>query len=34
MEFQKTIADRCDEPPVVVELAKIGSFGFRTQDAD
>jgi hypothetical protein len=27
-EFQKGIADRCDDPPVVAELHEIGSFGF------
>jgi hypothetical protein len=27
--FQKDIADRCDEPPVVVELTEVGSFRFR-----
>jgi hypothetical protein len=26
MKFQKDIADRCDEPPVVTELREIGSF--------
>jgi hypothetical protein len=25
-EFQKGIAERCDEPPVVAELTEIGSF--------
>jgi len=25
-EFQKDIADRCDEPPVVTQLTEIGSF--------
>jgi hypothetical protein len=28
-EFQKDIAERCDEPPVVAEATEIGSFGFR-----
>ena len=27
-EFQKGIADRCDDPPVVAELHEVGSFGF------
>jgi Antibiotic biosynthesis monooxygenase len=27
-EFQKDIADRCDEPPVVTELSEVGSFRF------
>jgi hypothetical protein len=25
-EFQKEIAERCDEPPVVTKLNKVGSF--------
>jgi hypothetical protein len=27
--FQKDIADRCDEPPVVAEATEVGSFRFR-----
>jgi Antibiotic biosynthesis monooxygenase len=27
-EFQRDIADRCDEPPVVTELSEVGSFRF------
>jgi hypothetical protein len=27
-EFQKDIGARCDQPPVVTELAEIGSFRF------
>ena len=27
-EFQKNIADRCDESPVVTELSEVGSFWF------
>jgi hypothetical protein len=27
-EFQKDIADRCDEPPVVAQLSEVGSFRF------
>jgi hypothetical protein len=27
-EFQKDIAARCDEPPVVTELSEVGSFRF------
>ena len=27
-DFQKDIADRCDEPPVVTELSEVGSFRF------
>jgi hypothetical protein len=27
-EFQKDIADRCDEPPVVGEATEVGSFRF------
>ena len=27
-EFQREIADRCDEQPIVTELQEIGSFGF------
>jgi hypothetical protein len=30
-EFQKGIADRCDEPPVVAELSEVGSFRFAAQ---
>jgi hypothetical protein len=30
-EFQKGIADRCDEPPVVAQLTEIGSFRFAAQ---
>lgn len=25
-EFQESIADRCDEAPVVTELSEVGSF--------
>jgi hypothetical protein len=28
-EFQRDIAARCDEPPIVMKAAEIGSFGFR-----
>jgi hypothetical protein len=28
-EFQRDIADRCDEPPVVSEVTEVGSFRFR-----
>jgi hypothetical protein len=27
--FQENIGDRCDEPPVVVELEEVGSFRFQ-----
>lgn len=27
-KFQKTIADRCEEPPVATELREVGSFRF------
>ena len=27
-EFQRDIADRCDEPPVVTQLTEIGSYEF------
>jgi hypothetical protein len=27
-KFQKTIADRCEEPPVTTELREVGSFRF------
>jgi hypothetical protein len=27
-EFQKDIAARCDEPPVVTKLSEVGSFRF------
>jgi hypothetical protein len=27
-EFQKDIAERCDEPPVVTELREVGSYRF------
>jgi hypothetical protein len=27
--FQENIRDRCDEPPVVVELEEVGSFRFQ-----
>lgn len=27
-EFQKDIADRCDEPPVATEATEVGSFRF------
>ena len=30
-EFQKGIADRCDEPPVVTQLTEVGSFRFAAQ---
>jgi hypothetical protein len=30
-EFQKGIADRCDEPPVVAQLNEVGSFRFAAQ---
>jgi hypothetical protein len=26
-EFQRNIAERCDEPPVVMEASEVGSFG-------
>ena len=26
-EFQKDIAERCDEPPVAMEATEVGSFG-------
>jgi hypothetical protein len=26
-EFQRDIAERCDEPPVVMEATEVGSFG-------
>jgi hypothetical protein len=29
--FQAGIRDRCDEPPVVVELAEIGSYRFNEE---
>jgi hypothetical protein len=27
-EFQRDIAERCDESPVVLEAAEVGSFGY------
>jgi hypothetical protein len=30
-EFQKGIADRCDDPPVVAQLTEVGSFRFAAQ---
>jgi hypothetical protein len=30
-EFQKGIADRCDEPPVVTLLTEVGSFRFAAR---
>ncbi len=27
-EFQREITDRCDEPPVVTEVAEVGSYRF------
>jgi hypothetical protein len=32
-EFQRDIADRCDEPPVVTEIREIGSYRFRPVEA-
>jgi hypothetical protein len=26
-EFQKDIAERCDEPPLVLEASEVGAFG-------
>ena len=31
--FQKEIADRCEEQPVVTEIDEIGSFGFLAGEA-
>jgi hypothetical protein len=28
-EFQRDIVERCDEPPVVMDAAEVGSFRFR-----
>jgi hypothetical protein len=28
-EFQRELVERCDEPPVVMEAAEVGSFRFR-----
>jgi L-rhamnose mutarotase len=30
-EFQRDIADRCDEQPVVTEISEVGSFRFRPE---
>jgi hypothetical protein len=31
LRFQEGISDRCDEPPVVVELEEIGSYRFHEE---
>ncbi len=33
-EFQTNIADRCDEPPVVTDLAQVGSFRLFEEPAE
>jgi hypothetical protein len=30
-EFQREIADRCDEQPVVTEMTEVGSYRFRPE---
>jgi hypothetical protein len=31
-EFQKELADRCEEQPVVTEVAEVGAYGFGAGD--
>jgi hypothetical protein len=32
-EFQREIADRCEEQPVITQLTEVGSYGFRADQA-
>jgi hypothetical protein len=31
-EFQRQVADRCDEPPLVMDATVVGSYGFLSTD--